>query len=108
MQFTWLKHLLVFICLFCILESTGISVLSFITKHSISQTTDQQNTDDEDATERNETKECRLKELWVGDFGLSIPPLFINVKKVAYPQRQLVSHLAWVPPVPTPPPNSIV
>lgn len=108
MPFTWLKHLLVFVCLFCIMEITGISVLSLVSKHYISQADNQQAADDDDAAERGEAKEYRLKELWTNNIDLSMRALSFSVKKPIHPHRQIVAHFAWVPPVPTPPPNFIV
>jgi hypothetical protein len=108
MSFRWFKHLLVFVSLFCILESTGISILSVLTKYKISQTNGQLANDDEGASERNEAKENKLKELWPGDFAILVPSVCISLNKVSYPQEQPLAHLAWVPPVPTPPPNRIV
>ncbi|GGH15487.1 hypothetical protein GCM10007352_24280 [Mucilaginibacter phyllosphaerae] len=90
------------------MESTGISVLSLLTKNTICQTDCQPANDDEGTSERNETKENRMKELWAADLDFKIPLIYISFKKVFYPHEQHTAHLAWVPPVPTPPPNGIV
>ena len=108
MQFPRLKYLLVFICIFSIMESTGLSVISLLTKNHISQTDGQPANDDEGTAERNETKENRLKELWADELDFKIPSIYISLTKVIYPHEQHTAHLAWVPPVPTPPPNGIV
>jgi hypothetical protein len=107
MQFSRLKYLLVFICIFSIMESTGISVVSFLSKNHISQNDNQPGNDDEGTAERNETKENKLKEFWTNELDLKIPSLYISLTKVAYPHLQHNAHLAWVPPVPTPPPSQI-
>jgi hypothetical protein len=107
MQFSRLKCLLVFICIFSIMENTGISVVSMLTKNYISQTDNQSANDDEGTTERNEAKEDNLKEFWINVSDLNIPSLYINLTTVAYPHKHITAHLAWVPPVPTPPPNCI-
>jgi hypothetical protein len=67
MSFRWFKQFLVFLSLFCILESTGISILSVLTKYKISQTDSQIANEDEGTSERNEAKENKLKEFWPGD-----------------------------------------
>ncbi|MBD1387650.1 hypothetical protein IDJ75_20360 [Mucilaginibacter rigui] len=107
MQFSSLKYLLVFICIFSILESTGISVVSLLTKNHIAQNNSPIANDDETTPERTETKENKLKELWASELDLKIPYLYISLTKVTYPHKQPTAHLAWVPPVPTPPPNYI-
>jgi hypothetical protein len=108
MSFRWFKHFLVFVSLFCILESTGISILSILTKYKVTQTESEIANDDEGTSERNEARENRLKELWPGDIIIVAPSIYISINKVSYPQEQPHAHLAWVPPVPTPPPNRIV
>jgi hypothetical protein len=107
MQFSRLKYLLVFICIFSIMESTGISVVSLLTKNHIIQNDDLTANDDENTPERNETKENKLKELWADEQDFKIPFLYISLTGVTYPHEQPTAHLAWAPPVPTPPPNYI-
>jgi hypothetical protein len=108
MQFSRFRFLLVFICIFSIMESTGISVVSLLSRSHISQTDGQPANDDEGTAERNETKENKLKELWADEQDFKIPSLYISLTKVTYPHEQYSAHLAWIPPVPTPPPNGIV
>jgi hypothetical protein len=108
MKFSRLKYLLVFICIFSIMESTGISVVSLITHKYITQADSQAANDDEGTAERNNTRETNIKELWIAAFDLKIPSIYINSINIIYPHEQHNAHLAWVPPVPTPPPNSIV
>lgn len=103
-----LKYLLVFVCLFSIMEGTGISVLSLLTKSTVCQADCGLGNDDENTNERNEVKETRLPELWADENDLKIPSIYIDLKKVTYPQEQQTAHLGWVPPVPTPPPNRTV
>jgi hypothetical protein len=106
MLFKMFRHFLIFVSLFCILESTGISVLSVLTKYKLNQT-EQVANDDEGTSERNEARENKLKEFLPGDF-LITAPVVILIKSTTYPQKADYSHLAWVAPVPTPPPNRIV
>lgn len=107
MEFSRLKYLLVFICIFSIMESTGISVVSLFTKKSISQIDSKAANEDEGTAERNESKENKLKELWADELDLKIPFLYISLTNVIYPHEQHTAHLAWVLTVPTPPPNCI-
>lgn len=107
MPFKWFKQLLVFVSLFCLLEGTGISLLSLLTKYKLSQTEQQLASDDEGTSARSETRENRLKEYLPPDFLIAAPVVTL-IKPVAYPQQQPHAHLAWVPPVPTPPPNRLV
>ncbi|GAB3919879.1 hypothetical protein [Mucilaginibacter myungsuensis] len=107
MPLNWVKYCFVFVCLFCILESTGISVLKFLTHKNISQTEQQQANEDENTNERAETKENRLKVLWSSDLDLPIPAVFVQEHHIIYPDERCTAHLAWVPPVPTPPPDLV-
>ncbi|MES2807291.1 MAG: hypothetical protein V4619_01615 [Bacteroidota bacterium] len=107
MSVKWLKHILVFVCLFSILEGTGISLLSALTKYKLNQTEQQLANDDESTSERNEVRETRLKEYLPSDFLIAAPMVTI-IETITYPQQQPHAHLAWVPPVPTPPPNRLV
>ena len=90
------------------MESKGISVVSLLSKNHISQNDGQPSNADEGATERNETKESKLQELWADEPDFKIPFIYTSLTKVIYPHEQYTAHLAWVPPVPTPPPNCIV
>jgi hypothetical protein len=102
----WLKYLLVVICIFSLLEGTGVfSSLAFDPddRHTEWQST---NADDEDATERSE-KETNLKECYTTLELLQINPLCINCEPMQYADEQSNNHLAWVSPVPTPPPNQL-
>ena len=105
MKFAWLKYLLVFVCIFSILESTGVSVISIFKKASICQTDCSLVNDDDDAAEKTENKENNLKEFWSVNPDLSLPQFHLHVKVIDYPDEKSNHHLAWVPPVPTPPPN---
>ncbi|MCO5936085.1 hypothetical protein NAF17_11095 [Mucilaginibacter sp. RB4R14] len=105
MRFTLLKHLLICLCVFALLESTGISVLSVIAEHHISQTDSQLANDDENTAEHNETKGGNPKELWAVN-PATLPQVYIAIKTIIYPYEKHTAHLAWVPPVPTPPPNA--
>ncbi|MCQ6960875.1 hypothetical protein [Mucilaginibacter aquariorum] len=108
MRFIWLKRLLVFICIFSILESTGVSITSLLIKTNTCQSDCHVVNDDDDAAERNESKESSLKEFWAIHHDLAFPQPHIYCKAVIYPDEKSSHHLAWVSPVPTPPPNYTV
>jgi hypothetical protein len=107
MKLVWLRHLLVFVCVFSLMEGTGASVSSVfsLTDHHSEWQAD--NSDDDDAAERSE-KETTLKEYYATPEYLQIAPLCISCEPIQYTHEQSNHHLAWVPPVPTPPPNSLV
>ena len=106
MKLIWLKYLLVFVCILSLLQGTGVfSSLVF-------DTDDQHNewsatADDDDATERSE-KETNLKEYYTMLELLQINPACTNCEPLQYAHEQSQNHLAWVSPVPTPPPNQLV
>ena len=100
-----LRHLLIFVCIFSLLEDTGASlssVFSFTDRHSEWQAYSA----DDDATERSE-KETNLKEYYTTHEYLQLTPLCISFEPVQYADEQSSNHLAWVSPVPTPPPNPL-
>jgi hypothetical protein len=104
MKLSGLKHLLIFVCIFSLLENTGASlssVFSFTDHHSEWQLN---SSDDDDATERSE-KETNLKEYYAAHEYLQLTPLCISCEPLQYADEQSSNHLAWVSPVPTPPPN---
>lgn len=105
MKFAWLKYLLVFVCIFSILESTGVSITSLFKKASVCRTDCSPVNDDDDATEKTENKESNPKEFWSINQDLSLLRLYIYSKVIDYPDEKSDHHLAWIPPVPTPPPN---
>jgi len=107
MKLKWFKYLLVLVCLFAILERTGISFSMLFTKVYVHQIDIQQDTD-EDATERNETKETNLKEFWAIHQQPELLSLITYLKAAAYLGETEEMHLAWITPVPTPPPNRLV
>jgi hypothetical protein len=108
MKFAWLKYILVFICIFSILESTGVSITSVLIKTNICQRDCSPVSDDEDAAERNENKGSNLKEFWAIHQDLAFPQLHMYCKAISYPDEKSSHHLAWISPVPTPPPNYTV
>jgi hypothetical protein len=101
------RYLLVFVCLFSILERTGIAN-GLLLNLSKQQTAWQHHQDtDEDGTEPNQTKEVDLKEYWAvthSFISLSLPDV---CKPVTYHQEQSAHHLGWISPVPTPPPDLV-
>lgn len=107
MKLICLRHLLIFVCLFSLLEGTGSfvsSVFSLTDHHTEWQA---KSSDDDDATERSE-KETNLKEYYTTYEYLQIAPLCISCEQMQYADEQSNHHLAWVSPVPTPPPNPLV
>ena len=103
----WLKHLLVFVCIFTLLE--GMGLFSSLAFDPDDQHTEWQsaNGDDEDATERSE-KETNLKEYYTTLELLQVNPVCTNCEPLQYADEQSHNNLAWVSPVPTPPPNQLV
>ncbi|MFD0763928.1 hypothetical protein ACFQZI_03645 [Mucilaginibacter lutimaris] len=81
-----------------------MSVLSIIAKHRITQTDAQAANDEENAAGRNETKETNPKEFWAVS-PVALPQIYISFKRIIYRDYNHTAHLAWVPSVPTPPPN---
>ena len=107
MKRTWFKYLLIFVCLFSVLERTGISLSTFFTRVYLHQTDARQDTDN-DATENSEIKETNLKEFWTMHQQPKLSPLFTYLRPTAFVSEQEEMHLAWIPPVPTPPPNRLI
>lgn len=103
MRLTWFKHLFVFVCLFSLLESTGISMIKLIAKAGISQT-DKNSLADDDATERSE-REVSVKEMLAIEPFCTLPLISLQAQSYIYPTETLVPHLGWISPVPTPPPD---
>ena len=101
MRFTWLKQIFILICLFSLLESTGISLIKLIAHTSITQE-DKNTSADDDATERSESK---IKEILAVEpfYNLSVPAL--HAEHFVYPVVNDARHLGYISPVPTPPPN---
>ena len=108
MKRVWLKYLVVFICVFSVLEKTGISVSAiFHVINSYKAECIYNCPSDKDAAERNGAKETSLKEYWDIHQQCILAPLMGFYKPVCFPGENSSSHLAWVPPVPTPPPNLV-
>jgi hypothetical protein len=107
MKLFCLRRLLILACVFSLLEGTCAFVSSVfsLTDHHTEWQAD--SSDDEDAPERSE-KETHLKEYYVTHEYLQIAPLYISCEPMQYADEQSNHHLAWVSPVPTPPPNPLV
>ena len=106
MRLAQFKFLVVFICLFSLLESTGISMIKLIAKASTSQVQKNDLADD-DATERSE-REVSLKEILAVEPFCTLPLLALQVHSYSYPTEAMVPHLGWISPVPTPPPDFVI
>jgi hypothetical protein len=107
MKLVWLKYLLVFVCIFSLLEGMGISMTSLFDHGDQHNEWQSATTSDEDAAGRSE-KETNFKEYYTTLELLQIDPLCINCEPVEYADQQNNHHLAWVSPVPTPPPDLLV
>jgi hypothetical protein len=101
----WLKYLLVFVLVFSILERSGIMVSAYFAK---AHQADEQPGSDDERTATDETKETTFKEFWVFHQNAELPALYTCSKQTAYPHEESARHLAWVSPVPTPPPDFLI
>jgi hypothetical protein len=101
------KYLLVFVCLFSILERTGIAngLLIDAPKHQAAWQHHQDS--DDDSAEPNQTKEVDLKEYWAITHSSFSLPLLAVCRQITYHQERSSNHLGWILPVPTPPPNRV-
>jgi hypothetical protein len=101
----WLRYLLLTMFVFSVIAKTGISIdslFSITTSYQADCMCDV--TDDEEAPNGNETKETSLKEYWDIPQPLDFSQI-LTIKHISYPGTKQSNHLAWVSPVPTPPPN---
>jgi hypothetical protein len=105
MKLVWLKYLLVFVLAFSVLERSGITVSGYFAK---AHQADEQPGSDDERTDRNETKETTFKEYWVTHQQVELPALYTCSKPTTYPHEVNARHLAWVSPVPTPPPDFLI
>ncbi len=90
------------------MERTGVSALSLFSHIKVSLAEQQAEQQANDSSEGNEAKQVELKEYWnaLPDMSLLMPD--ISFKTMLYPRETSQQHYNWCPPVPTPPPNSIV
>ncbi|OOQ58046.1 hypothetical protein [Mucilaginibacter pedocola] len=102
------KYLLVFVCLFSVLERAGIVnalVTAMAAKHQQQYPAPADGEDDD--ARPNETKEVELKEYWaITGSQYILPVLSVGSSSWHHP-HQCGHHLGWIPPVPTPPPNHV-
>lgn len=100
------KYLMVFICFFSVMAKTGITLnaVFHIIKSSDTACAYNNCNDDENTPERSETKEI-VKEYWDVQHQLVIAAPVKLCKPAGFINEPGSKHLAWVPPVPTPPPN---
>lgn len=106
MRLNQFKYLVVFICLFSLLESTGISMIRMIVKASITHVQKSALADD-DATERSD-REVNLKEILAVEAFCTLPSVALHVQTYNYSTEAFVPHLGWISPVPTPPPDFVI
>ncbi|WP_256013008.1 hypothetical protein [Desertivirga xinjiangensis] len=105
MKSEFVKHMLVFLFLFTIVERTGVSVISFIVSQSGSKNIVMLLNQPESSTQESENKEKTLKEFWVCDFQLIADSLILEAGQQ---KKRVTSNLDYSlhkPSVPSPPPD---
>jgi hypothetical protein len=100
--------MVVIICLFSIMEKTGISAICFFAKIHVMITNNQAAKQSNDTSESSETKQAELKEYWVIFNDHKITHAAVNTQQTKYYSKNADLHLSWYPPVATPPPNFLV
>ena len=105
MKISGLKYWIVMICLFSILEKTGISAVSFFAKVHVMMTDGQAAKQSNDTSEGSETKQIELKEYWAVFTDHKPIHFAIYSQQIKYYGTAVNMHLSWHPPVATPPPN---
>ncbi len=98
------KYLITLICLFSVLEKTGVSVLS-VFAHVNSVLTEWQQTKEDSNANEKEAKQAEVKEFWAtyDQLSLLMPP---NAPLLTeYTTDYNINHSVWYPPVPNPPPT---
>jgi hypothetical protein len=105
MKLSLVKYWFVFICLFCMMEKTGISAISMLSHIKVMVTELQTSKEANDSGESSEAKQVEVKEYWAlsPDDAFLMP--VIAIKPIQYPREISQLHYNWCPPVPTPPPN---
>ena len=93
------------ICMFSIMETTGISALCLFVKTHITLSTDDQPGKQTNDTTENEAKNVEIKEYWAVFTEVMPGQPAVNNKPVKYYPQGDNHHLSWYPPVATPPPN---
>ena len=106
MKAAFLKYLMVIACIVCLLEGAGVPLSAAFGSHTRQSEWQSSTTDDDDATERSE-KETNLKEFYADDQLIVPMPQYAILSHANYAREQDCYHLGWIPPVPTPPPNSL-
>jgi len=105
MRAVLLKYIVMLICILAILQKAGISVSVIYKENVVAYTHSQTANDDEDAAKSDGAKEFEIKEYW----AIHPHTIFLHVcgieMQVIYTDHHLHNHLAWIPPVPTPPPD---
>jgi hypothetical protein len=105
MKAAWIKYLVLFIAVFAVIERTDIAVKLLTNAANKLEAASQATGDEDNSTDPNELKETSIKECWDIHQLVTLPQLLNIGQPVHYRGEQGDSHLAWVPPVPTPPPN---
>lgn len=105
MKSEFVKHVLVFLFLFTIVEKAGLSVISFIASGSDSENIEMLLSQPESSTQESESKEKTLKEFWVCDFQLVADSLMLEASQQ---KKRVTNNLAYslhTPAVLSPPPD---
>lgn len=105
MRVTLLKYLMMTTCILCMLEGAGVPLSAAFSNHHRQSEWQAAATEDDDATERSE-KEVNLKEFYADTQLVFLLPQYALSTQSAYIGENHCHHLGWIPPVPTPPPNS--
>lgn len=105
MKLSGIKYLMVVICLFSIMEKTGISAISLFAKIHLTTANTQAGKESNDNTESRETKTAEVKEYWAAVTDHNVLSPAIHIQKIKYYSKATTLHLNWCPPVATPPPN---
>ena len=108
MKLSGFKYLFVLVCLFSIMEKTGTSALSFFSHIKVLVTEQQAEKQANESSENSEAKQVEVKEYWAVHPNVNLSLHYLNFKPVRYPQETSQHHHNWCPPVPTPPPSTIV
>jgi len=102
MKLSKVKYLFVLICLFCLMEKTGISAISLCSHIKVMVSGPQA---EKQASESSEAKQIEVKEYWDTNQTYAFLSPTIVTTSTLYPRETSQRHYNWCPPVPTPPPN---
>ena len=105
MKLSKVNYFFVLLCLFCLMEKTGISTISLFSHIKVMVADPQGEKQADESSESNEAKQVEIKEYWATyhEHALLLPPAV--TRSMLYPRETSQQHYNWCPPVPTPPPN---